>query len=126
MLYTKFPYEAKYQLLISKRERTGLKYLNDPKAFIEYSNDMDDIYKIIEEYKPNMKRKILMVFFCNKKLNPIVTELFVRGGQLNIYLVFIAQSTFSIPTNIRLNSTHCFVMKVSNKRELQQITFNHS
>ena len=87
---------------------------------------MDDTYKIIEEYKPNMKRKILIVFFCNKKLNPIVTELFARGGQLNFYLVFIAQSTFSVPTNIRLNSTHCFVMKVSSKRELQQITFNHS
>ena len=90
MLYAKFPYEAKYQLLISKRERTGLKYLNDPKAFVEYSNDIDDTYKIIEEYKPNMKRKILILFFCNKKLNPIVTELFARGGQLNFYLVFIA------------------------------------
>ena len=54
-LYAKDPYEAKYQLLINKRESTGLKYLNDSKAFIEYSNDMDDIYKNIEEYNPNKK-----------------------------------------------------------------------
>ena len=61
-LYAKDPYEAKYQLLINKRESTGLKYLNDSKAFIEYSNDMDDIYKNIEEYNPNKKQKILIVF----------------------------------------------------------------
>ena len=57
-LYAKDPYETKYQLLINKRESTGLKYLNDSKAFIEYSNNMDDIYKNIEEYNPNEKRKI--------------------------------------------------------------------
>ena len=61
-LYAKDPYEAKYQLLINKRESTGSKYLNDSKAFIEYSNDMDDIYKNIEEYNPNKKRKILILF----------------------------------------------------------------
>ena len=61
-LYAKNLPEAKFQLLINKRENTGLKYLNDPKTFIEYSNDMDDIYKNIEEYNPNKKPKILMVF----------------------------------------------------------------
>ena len=61
-LYAKNPFEAKFQLLINERENTGLKYLNDPKAFIEYSNDMDDIYKNIEEYNLNKKPKILMVF----------------------------------------------------------------
>ena len=61
-LYAKDPYEAKYQLLINKRESTGLKYLNDSKAFIEYSNDMDDIYIKIEEYNPNKKQKIFIVF----------------------------------------------------------------
>ena len=61
-LYAKDPYEAKYQLLINKRESTSLKYLNDSKAFIEYSNDMDDIYKNIQEYNPNKKRKIFIVF----------------------------------------------------------------
>ena len=61
----------------------------------------------------------------NKKLNPIVTELFIRGRKLNISLVFITQSYFAVPKNIRLNSTHYFVMKIPNKTELQQIVFNH-
>ena len=62
----------------------------------------------------------------NKKLNPIVTKLFLRGRKLNISLVFITQSCLAVPKNIRLNSTHYFVMKIPNKRELQQIAFNHS
>ena len=62
----------------------------------------------------------------NKKLNPIVTKLFIRRRKLNISLVFITQSYFVVPKNIRLNSTHYFVMKIPNKRELQQIAFNHS
>ena len=62
----------------------------------------------------------------NKNLNPTVTELFIRGRKLNIYLVFVTQSYFAVPKNIRLNSTRYFVMKILNKRELQQITFNHS
>ena len=90
-------YEAKYQSLINKRENTGLKYFNDSIAFIEYSNDMDGIYKNMEEYNPNKKRKILIVcddmivdMLTNKKLNPVATELFIRGGRtINIYLVFI-------------------------------------
>ena len=79
-LYVKDPYEAKYQSLINKRESTGLKHFNDSKAFIEYSNDMDGIYKNMEQYNPNNKRKILTVFddmiedmLSNKKLSPIVT-----------------------------------------------------
>ena len=83
---------------INKRESTGLKHFNDSKAFIEYSNDMDDIYKIIEEYNPNKKRKILIVFcdmiadiLSDKKLNPIVTELFIRGGKLKTSLVSITK-----------------------------------
>ena len=94
-LYAKDPYEVKYQFLISKRESTGLKHLNDSKAFIEYSNDMDGIYKNIEENNPIKKQKILIVFddmiadmLSNKKLNPKLTELFnkkTRGKKLNIY-----------------------------------------
>ena len=61
-LYAKDPYKAKYQTLIKERECTGLNYFNDSKAFIEYSNYMDGIYKIIEEYNPNKKGKILTVF----------------------------------------------------------------
>ena len=131
-LYAKDPDEAKYQLLINKRESTGLKHLNDSKAFIRYSNDMDDICKNIENYNPNKKRKILIVFddlivdtLSNKKLSPIETELFIKRRKLIISLVFITQSYFAVPKNIRLNLTHYFVMKTSSKRELQQIAFNH-
>ena len=94
-LYAKDPYEAKYQLLITKRENTGIKYLNDSKAFIEYSNDMDDFYKNIQEYNPNKKQKILLVFDdmiadmpSNKKLNLTLTALFIRGRRLTIPLAF--------------------------------------
>ena len=62
----------------------------------------------------------------NKKLNPVVTELFIRGRKLNISIVFITQSYFKVPKDVRLNSTHFFVMKTPNKRELQQTALNHS
>ena len=62
----------------------------------------------------------------NKKLNPIVTELFIRGGKLNISLVFITQSYFAVLKNVRLDSIHYFVMKIPNERKFQQIAFNHS
>ena len=94
-LYAKDPYEAKYQLLINKQESTGLKYLSDSKAFVEYSNDIDDIYKNIEECNPDKKRKITIVFddmianmLRNKKLNPIVTKLFIKNRKLNMSVVF--------------------------------------
>ena len=132
-LYIKNPDEAKYQFLINKRESTGLKHFNDPEAFIEYSNDMQDVYKNIDEYNTDKERKILIVFddmiadmINNKKLNSIVTELFIRGRKLNISLVFITQSYFKVPKDVRLNSTHFFIMKIPNKRELQQIALNHS
>ena len=60
-----------------------------------------------------------------KSLNPIVTELFIRGRKLHISLVFITQSFFAIVKNIRLNSTYYFIIKIPNKRKLQQIAFNH-
>ena len=62
----------------------------------------------------------------NKKLNPIVTELFIKGRKLNMSLVFITESYFAVPKNIRLNSTYYFIVKIQNKQELQQITFDHS
>ena len=94
----------------------GKKHFNGSKAFIEYSNNMDDIYKNIEEYNPNKKRKIIVFdmiadMHSNKKLNPTVTELFIRGRKLNISLVFITRSYFDVSKNIRLNSTHHFIMK---------------
>ena len=62
----------------------------------------------------------------NKKLNPLVTELFIRVRKLNIFLVFITHSYFAAQKNIRLNSKHFFIMKIPNKQELQQIAFNYS
>ena len=97
------------------------------KFFIEYSNKMDDIYKNIEEHNSNKKWKILIVFddmtadiLSNKNLNPIVAELFIRGRKLSISL-FLSQSYFAVPKNIRLNSTHYIVLKVPNKRELNKL-----
>ena len=132
-LYAKDLYEDKYQFLIKKIENIGLKHFNDPKSFIEYSNDMRDVYKNINHYNPNKENKILIIFdnmiadmINNKKLNLIVTKLFIRGRKLNISLVFIMQSYFKVPKDVRLNTTHFFFMKILNKRELQQIALNHS
>ena len=132
-LYAKDPYEDKYQYLINKRESVELKHFNDPKAFIEYSNGMRDVYKNIDNYNLNKENKILIVFddmiadmINNKKLNSIVTELFIRCRKLNISLVFISQSYFKVPKDVRNNSTHFFIMKIPNKRELMQIAINHS
>ena len=112
-LYAKDPYEAKYQFLINKRERVGINCLNDPKTFIEYFNDMHKVYKNIDNYNPDKENKILIVFddmiadmIKNKELNSIVTELFIRGRKLNISLVFISQSYFKVPKDVRLNTTH--------------------
>ena len=131
-LYAKDPYEAKDQYLINKREKVGLDHFKDPRAFIEYSNDMQDVYKNIEDYNPGKKCKILIVLddiiadIINNKLNPVVTELFIRGRKLNISIVVITRSYFKVPKDVRLNSTHFFIMKIPNKRELKQIALNHS
>ena len=94
---------------------------------------MEDVYKNIADYNIGKKHKELIIFddmiadmINNKKLNPIVTELFIRGRKLNISIAFITQSYFKVPKDVRLNSTHFFIMKIPNKRELQQIALNHS
>ena len=132
-MYAKDPYEDKYQYLINKRESVGLKHFNDPKAFIEYSNALHDIYKNINNYHPDKENKILIVFdymiadmISNKNLNLIVTELFIRCRKLSISLAFISQSYFKVPKDVRNNSTHFFIVKIPNKRELQQIAINRS
>ena len=124
-LYTEDPFEAKYQFVINKRESTGLKHFNDPKAFIEYSNDMQDVYKNIDECNVDNVRKILKVFddmiadMINKKnLNSAVTELSIRGRKLNISLAFSTKSYFKVSKDVRLNSTPFLIMKISNKVEL--------
>ena len=122
-LYAKDPYEDKYQYLINKRESVGLKHFNDLKAFIEYSNDVHSVFKNIDNYNLNKENKILIVFddmiadmINNKKLHSTVTELFIRGRKLNISLIFITQSYFKVPKDVRNNSTHFFIMKIPNKR----------
>ena len=121
--YAKDPNEVKYQYLISKREKVELDHFNDPKAFMDYSNDMQDVYKNIEDYNPGKKRKILIVFYemiavmiNNQKLNPIVTEQFIIGRKLNISIVFITQSYFKVPNDVRLNSTHFYYENSKQKR----------
>ena len=99
--------------MIKKREDAGIKNLNDPSAFIEYSNTMDDVYNNIDHYNLKRKRKILIVFddmiadiMTNKRFQAIIKELFIRCRKLNISLAFITQSYFSVPKEVRLNSTH--------------------
>ena len=126
-------HEAKYQYLINKREGVGIYHFSDPKTFIEYSNDMHNIDQNIEEYNPHKENKILIAFddmtadiIYNKNLNSIVTESFIRGKKINISLVFITQSYFKFPEDVGLNTSHIFIVKIPNKRELQQIIINHS
>ena len=84
---------------------------------------MQDVYKNIEEYNLGKKRQVSIVFddmvadmINNKKLNPVVTELFIRGRKLNISIVFITQSYFKVPKEVRFNTTHFFIMKIPNKK----------
>ena len=132
-LYAKDLSEPKYEYLIKNHKNTGIKHLNDPNAFIECSNTMGDVYENSHDYNPNRKRKILIVFDSmiediksNKKFKAIVKELFIRCRKLNISLVFITQSYFSVPKDVRLNSTHYLIMKINNRKELQNVTIDHS
>ena len=132
-LYSKDLSEPKYEFFIKKCEDAGIKHLDDSNAFIECSNTMDDVYENIDDYNPNRKRKILIVFddmiadiMTNKKFQAIIKELFIRCRKLNISLVFITQSYFSVPKDVRLNSTHYLIMKINNRKELQNIAINHS
>ena len=127
-LYAKDLSESKYEHLIKNRENAGIKHLNDSKAFIECSNTMDDVYENIDDYNPNRKRKILIIFddmivdiMTNKKFEAIIKELFIRCRKLNIYLVFITQSYFSVPQDVRVNSTHYLIMKINNKKKNYKI-----
>ena len=127
-LYAKDPYEAKYQYLINKHEEVGLDHFDDHNAFIEYSIDMQDVHKNIDNYNPRKKRKVLTVFddmiadmINNNKLNLIVTELFIRGRKLNISIVFITQSYFKVPKDVRLNSAHLFIMEIPNKENFSKL-----
>ena len=109
-LYARYLIEPKYQFLIKKREDAGIKHVNNPNAFIVCSNTMDDVYKDIDNYNPKRDKKVLIVtddiiadIITNKKFQAIIKELFIRCRKLNVSLVFITQSYFSVPKGARLN-----------------------
>ena len=132
-LYSKDLEEPKYKLLIDKREKSGINLNNDPSAFVEHFNSMDDILSDIEDYSKKRKRKVLEIFddmishvMSDKKAQQILKDLFIRCRKLNISLCFLTQSCFSVPKDVRLNCTHYILFKLTNKRELQNIAINHS
>ena len=101
-----------------KRENAGIRNLDNPSAFIEYSNIMNNVYNNIDDYNPKRERKILIVFddmildiMTNKKFQAIIKELFIRCRKLNIFLIFNTQSYFSVPKDLTI--------KINNRRELQ-------
>ena len=115
--------KPKYEFLIKKREDAGTKHLNNLNAFVECSNTMDDVYENINDYNPSSKRKVLIVFddmiadiMSNRKFKAIIKKLFIRCRKINISLVFITQSYFSVPKDARLNSTHYLIMKTNKKK----------
>ena len=127
-LYAKEIHEPKYEYLINKREQAGIKNVDDLKAFIEYSDDMDDVLDDINSYKKYRDKKVLIVFDdviadieYNKNFKRIIKELFYRARKINISSVFIMQSYFRALKDARLNSTHYMLMKIVNKKELKSI-----
>ena len=127
-MYARDLSEPKYEYLIKEREDAGIKHLNNQNALIKCSNTMDDVYENINDYNPIRKRKKLIAFddmiadiMSNKKFQAITKELFVRCRKLNISLVFITQSYFSVPKGVRLNTTHHFIMKKKTTKENYKI-----
>ena len=127
-LYAKDLHEPKYEYLINKREQAGIKNLNDPRAFIEYSDDMNDVLDDINNYNKNRDKKVLIVFDdmiadieYNKNFKRIIKKLFYRARKINVSIVFITQFYFRALKDARLNSTHYILMKIGNKKELKRI-----
>ena len=107
-LYAKDLSEPKYELLINNRKNAGIKDFNDSTAFIEYSNDIDDVFTNIDDYNKKRKQKVLIVFddmiadiMSSKEIKAIIKELFIRCRKLNISIVFITQSYFRTPKDAR-------------------------
>ena len=122
-LYATDIHEPKYEYLINKREQAGTKNLNDPNAFIEYSDDMSDVLDDINNYNKNRDKKVLTVFDdmiadieYNKNFKRIIKELFYRAHKINVSIVFITQSYFRALKDARLNSVHYIIMKINNKK----------
>ena len=131
-LYAKDLSEPKCEFLIKKHENAGRKYFNDPNAFIECSNSMDDGYENINDYTTSRTKRILIVFddmiadiMTNKKIQAVIKELFIRCRKINILLVFLLPY-FTVPKDVRFNSAHYLIMKIKNRKELQNIAINHS
>ena len=127
-LYAKDIHEPKYEYLINKREQAGIKNLNDPHAFIEYSNEMDDVLDDINNNNKNRDTKVPTAFDdviadieYNKNFKRIIKELFYRALNVNVSIVFITQSYFRALKDARLNCTHYMLMKIDNKKELKRI-----
>ena len=127
-LYAKDIHEPKYEYLINKREQAGIKNLNDPHAFVEYSDDMNDVLDDINNYNKNRDKKVLIVFDdmiadieYNENFKRIIKELFYRARKINISIVFITQSYFRALKDARLNSTHYILIKIGDKKELKRI-----
>ena len=127
-LYAKYMHKPKYEYLINKREQAGIKNLDDPKTFIEYSDYMDDVLDDINNYNKNRDKKVLIVFDdmiadieYDKNFKRIIKELSYRARNINVSIVFITQSYFRALKDARLNSTHYILMKIRNKKELKSI-----
>ena len=127
----KDPFESSINCLLTEE-----KNLKNPKSFkkfkgiLDYSQTIDNVYKNMQDYNPTKKRRLLIVFDnitadmeFHKKLSQKVTEFFLRGRKLNISLV--SQSYFKIPKTVRRNATHYFIVKITNKRKIQEIASNH-
>ena len=112
-LYAKDLEEPKYKLLINRREKAGINFNNNPNAFIEYSNSMDDIFPQIEDYNKKRKRKVLIIF--DDMISQFLKYLFIRCRKLNISLCFLTQPYFSVPKDVRLNCTHYILFRSNNK-----------
>ena len=128
IIYAKDLGEPKYEFLINDRRNAGIRHLNDPTAFIEYSNDMNDVYTDINDHNKKRENRVLIVFDdmiadieSNKKFKEIIKELFYRCRKLSISIAFITQSNFRALKDARLNSTYYVVMKIDNKKELKRI-----
>ena len=127
-LYAKDLHEPKYEYLINKREQAGIKNLNDPHTFIEYSDDMNDVFDDIINYNKNRDKKVLIVsddmiadIEYNKNFKRMIKELFYRARKINVSIVFVIQSYFKALKDARLNSTHYILTKIGNKKELKII-----
>ena len=118
--------------MIKKRENARIKHLNNSNAFIEYSKSIDDVYNNIDDYNLTRKRNFLCVFddmiadiLTKNNFLAVLKELLIRCRKLNVSIVVITKSYFSVPKEVRLNSTHHLSMKM-HRKELQNIASNYS